>query len=111
MIHGSLKRFKEIMKEYYDIWNKRRTKEKIKAKILTNEAIEVPYAEIDLLTEEEKSSITNFTFGNKVIITLWSDVPIAILIESEEIAKDTVLFFNTIWNREIKIYSGVDPKD
>lgn len=107
LIHGSLTRFKEIMEEYHDIWNQRRLKEKVKVKILTNEDVELPLAEVDLLTEEETSNITTFTFGNKVIIILWSDVPVAILIESEEIAKDNVRFFYNLWNREIKIYSGV----
>lgn len=107
LIHGSINRFRDIMESYYEIWNQRRSKEKIKAKILTNEDLEVPFAEISLLSEEEKSSITTFTTEDKVIITLWSDMPVAVLIESEEIAKDNASFFNSIWEREIKIYSGV----
>ena len=107
LIHGSITRFQQIMEEYYEIWNKRREKEKIKARILTNEDVELPLAKVDLLAEEEKSNITTFTFGNKVIVALWSDVPVAIFIESKEIAKDTTSLFNNLWNREIKIYSGV----
>lgn len=107
LIHGSITGFQKVMEEYYEIWNKRREKEKIKAIILTNEDVELPLSEVDLLTEEETSNITTFTFGNKTIIILWSDIPVAILIESEEIAKDNTLFFNNLWNREIKIYSGV----
>jgi predicted DNA-binding transcriptional regulator len=68
---------------------------------------ESPFTDISLLNEEEKSSITTFTFGNKVIITLWSDVPVAILIKSKEIAQDNIKFFYNLWEREIKIYSGV----
>lgn len=107
LIHGTISQFKESMESYYDIWNTRRIKEKIKAKILTNEDVEVPLSQISLLSEEEISSITTFTFGNKVIIALWSDVPIALLIESEEITRDNRAFFNSIWEREIKIYQGV----
>ncbi len=107
LIHGSIAGFQKVMDEYYDIWNKRREKEKIKAKILTNEDVELPLAEVDILTEEETSNLTTFTFANKTIIILWSDIPVAILIESEEITKDNTLFFNNLWNREIKIYSGV----
>ncbi len=108
LIHGSIKPFIDIMESYYDIWNQRRIKEKIKAKILTNEDLEMPFSEIDLLTEEEKSNTTTFTFGNRIIIAMWSDNPVAILIESEEIAKENALFFNSLWNREIKIYSGLE---
>ncbi|MDP3765495.1 MAG: helix-turn-helix domain-containing protein [Nanoarchaeota archaeon] len=107
LIHGSINKFKEAMESYYEIWTQRRLNEKIKAKILTNEEIEMPLSEINLLSEEEKSSITTFTFGDKVIIILWSDVPVAVHIESKEIAKDNALFFNSIWEREIKIYSGI----
>ncbi|HJN57178.1 MAG TPA: helix-turn-helix domain-containing protein [Candidatus Woesearchaeota archaeon] len=108
LIHGSIIKFKESMDSYYEIWNNRRVKEKIKAKVLTNEEIEIPFTDISLLNEEEKSSITTFTFGNKVIITLWSDVPVAILIKSKEIAQDNIKFFYNLWEREIKIYSGVE---
>ncbi len=107
-IHGSMHSFQKIMEEYYTIWNARRIKEKIHAKILSNEEIKLELAEIDILPAEEKSSITTFTFGNNVIIALWAGMPIAIHIESEEIARDSMHFFNTIWEREIKIYTGVD---
>ena len=107
-IHGSMTRFKETMENFYEIWNKRRVKEKIPLKVLSNEEVQLELTEIDILSEHEKSSTTTFTFGNKSILVLWSEIPIAIFIESEEIAKDNTTFFNNIWNREIKIYSGVD---
>jgi len=108
LIHGSINHFIQIMGSYFDIWNQRRIQEKIKAKILTNENVKIPFSEIDLLSEEEKSATTTFTFGNKIIIVMWSDTPVAILIESEEIAKENTSFFNRVWGREIKIYSGVE---
>ncbi|HII65863.1 TPA: TrmB family transcriptional regulator [Candidatus Woesearchaeota archaeon] len=107
-VHGTMARFREIMGSFYEIWDARRVKGKIPLKILSNEEVRMELAEMDVLPEEERSSITTFTFGNKVIIVLWADVPVAIHIESGEIAKDTVSFFNAIWNREIRIYSGVD---
>jgi len=108
VIHGSILLFKKTMDSYYDIWNKIRIREKIKARILTNESVDVPFTEIELLSKEEKSATTTFTFGNKIIIVMWSDIPVAILIESDEIAKENNLFFNSLWNRDIKIYSGVE---
>ena len=107
-IHGSLQNFQKVMEEYYTIWNARRVKENISAKILSNEEITLDLAQADVLPAEEKSSITTFTFGNNVIIVLWAGLPIAIHINSEEIAKDNIQLFNAIWEREIKIYSGVD---
>ncbi len=108
LIHGSLSPFMKTMESYFTIWNQRRTKEKIKAKILTSEHVEVPFAEIDILSEEEKSATTTFTFGDKIIIAVWSDIPVAILIEDKDIAKENSAFFNNQWDREIKIYSGVE---
>lgn len=107
-IYGSIERFKQVMESFYTIWNTQRAKAKISVKVLSNEEVNMELAETDILSEEEKSSITTFTFGNKVIIALWGDIPVAILIENEEIAKDNIAFFNAIWDREIKIYSGVD---
>lgn len=107
-IHGSISQFKEVMGTFFEIWDSRRIKEKIPLKVLSNEEIKLELAQVDILPDEEKSSITTFTFGNKVIIVLWADIPVAILIESQEISKDTIAFFNEIWEREIKIYSGVE---
>ncbi len=107
-IQGSVLRFQEVMESFFEIWNSRRVKEHISLRVLSNEEIKLELAQVDILPEEEKSSTTTFTFGNKVIIVLWADIPVAILIESEAIANNTRAFFNAIWDREIKIYSGVD---
>ncbi len=107
LIHGSIKKFREMIPSYYEIWNKRRSEEKIQAKVLSAEDVDVPFAETELLPEEEQSALTTFTFGKYTLIVLWSDIPVAILIDSPAIAKDNAAFFNNIWEREIKIYSGV----
>jgi sugar-specific transcriptional regulator TrmB len=108
LIHGSISLFMKTMESYFDMWNQRRIKERIKTKILTTENVDIQFAEIEFLNEEEKSATTTFTFGNKIIIVMWSDIPVAILIESDEIAKENNLFFNSLWDREIKIYSGIE---
>jgi sugar-specific transcriptional regulator TrmB len=107
LIHGSMFRFQQVMESYYDIWNKQRTRAGIRAKVLTNEEIELPLAQLDLLAEEERTSSTMFVFGDTTIITLWSDMPVAILIKSSDIALAQTAFFKSIWEREIRIYSGV----
>jgi len=104
LIHGSIKKFQEVMGSYYNIWNERRAKEKIQTKILTNDDVEVTNAKVSLLTEE--TATTTFTFSNKLITISWSDIPVAILIEDKEIVNNNKQFFNNIWNREIKIYTG-----
>lgn len=110
-MHGSLLNFQNVMKQGFEVWNQRRTKEKIALRLLTPEdvsSVKLDYAEVEELPEEERTAITTFTFGNRTIIAFWSDVPVATLIESNEIARNNTAFFNAIWNREVKIYSGVD---
>ncbi|MEK6853738.1 MAG: helix-turn-helix domain-containing protein, partial [Nanoarchaeota archaeon] len=110
-MHGSLLKFQSSVQQYFEVWNARRVKAKIQLKVLTPEDftnIKLENAEVQELPEEEKTAITTFTFGDKTVTAFWSDVPVAILIESIEIAKNNTAFFNAIWNREVKIYSGVD---
>lgn len=105
-LYGTLQKFRDVLPVHFDIWNKRRVKQNTCMKILSSEDIHLDAAEADLLSEEEHSITSTFTFGENVLIVLWGDVPIAILIKSKEIAGNTIAFFNAIWNREVKIYSG-----
>lgn len=105
-LHGTLKKFQETMPTYFEIWNKRRIKQKIRMKILSSETINLDFSDSDILPEEEQTIISNFTFGDIMMLIIWSDYPVAILIKSDEIAKNNITFFNTIWDREVKIYSG-----
>jgi sugar-specific transcriptional regulator TrmB len=107
LINGSMERFAKKMDFYFDVWNQRRVDEKTPVKILTTEKVDIPLSEINLLTHEEKSTTTTFTCGNKLVIIMWAEIPVAILIQSDELAKENKLFFNNLWNREIKIYSDV----
>ena len=106
-IYGSIKKFQDIMKHYYEIWNKQRVKQKVKTKILTPDIMDVSDSEIDYLSEEHKTNTTTFTFGNKTAVVLWSAVPVAILTESKEVAESNIHFFDGLWNREVKVYTGV----
>src|SRR3989338_3566561 len=107
-LHGTLKKFQEIMQTHFEIWNKRRIKAKIKMKILSSESFDLDLSESDILTEEEQTITSNFTFGDTMLDIMWGDYPVAVLIKSKEIAKNNITFFNTIWNREVKIYSGAN---
>jgi len=106
-LHGSLSLFQEKMSTYFTIWNSRRIKEKIKMKILSSEDVILEHTETDLLLDEEKLVTSTFAFGEYVLTIMWGDLPIGILIKSKEIAENTVAFFNTVWNRPVKIYLGV----
>ena len=106
-IYGSLKKFQNVMEHYYEIWNKQRIKNKIKTNILTADSIELNGAQTDYLSDDHKTNTTTFTFGNKTAVILWSTIPVAILTESKEVAESNIHFFNDLWNREVKVYSGI----
>lgn len=107
-IYGSLSSFQEIMEHYFEIWNKQRVEMGIKTKIISADKTEMKNIDRDYLPPEQKETTTTFTFGNKVAIVLWSQVPAGILMESKEVARSNISFFNNIWNRETKIYTGTE---
>ncbi len=105
-VHGSMSLFKEALPTQFEIWNTRRINLKIPLKILSSEKIKLELAESDQLAAEEKSITTTFTFGHSTLIVMWSDHPLAIHIDNKNIADNNRNLFNTIWNREVKIYKG-----
>ncbi len=105
-LYGSLFLFQKTMEHYYEIWNKQRVELKVVTKILSADKIDFVSASIDYLPSEQKENTTTFTFGNKVAIILWGQVPVGILMESKEVAHSNISFFNNLWNREVKIYTG-----
>ncbi|MBI2573658.1 helix-turn-helix domain-containing protein [Candidatus Woesearchaeota archaeon] len=105
-VHGSLNLFKGAFSVHFEIWNTRRVNLKIPLKILSSEKIKLELAESDQLPLEEKSITTTFTFGNSTLIVMWNDHPLAIHIDNKNIADNNRVLFNTIWNREVRIYKG-----
>lgn len=106
-LHGSLLSFKETMPTYFEIWNARRIKQKNQMKVLSSETVNLEYTTADLLSEQEEALTTTFVFGNITLTIMWGGSPLAMLIKSKEVAENNIAFFNTIWNRDVKIYSGV----
>ncbi|MAF35799.1 hypothetical protein CL622_01630 [archaeon] len=105
-LHGTLKCFQRKMPTHFRIWNQRRIKKKIHMRILSSENVTLTLAKSGLLSEEEKDVTSNFTFGSFTLLIMWGDYPVAVLIRSKEIAENNRAFFYTIWDREVKIYSG-----
>jgi sugar-specific transcriptional regulator TrmB len=105
-IYGAIQEFHNIMEHFYEIWNKQRIKNKIKTKVLTSDVVTLNGVEIDYLSEDNKTNTTTLTFGDKIIVILWSKVPIAILTKSQDLAKSNRSLFENLWNNEVKTYSG-----
>jgi len=95
-LHGTVQEFEKSMDVYFNIWNKRRIKNKIDMYILSSEPVKLERAKSELLSKEEKSQTTSFVFGDKTLTIRWGDHPVAVLITSKEIAKENLFVFKTI---------------
>lgn len=106
-IHGSLSLFKEKLSTFFGLWTAKCISEKRGLTALSYEDVVIDGWQIELLPKEEATKTTVFVCGNKTVTVLWKDDPIALQVTSQSIADDQRSFFNAIWKREIKIYSGV----
>ena len=102
LVFGGGGKFKELLPDYFEIWNKERTKNKIKLKILhdkslKNKSSNYPLCEIKYLSKEFDNPSPTMIYSNKVVITLWIEKPLAFVIESDEVAKTYRSYFNLLW--------------
>ena len=100
--YGSGGFFPEYYKEYYSTWESERLKKRIKMRILASITVKgkVPKKKL----QEFKYVTTNFTnltstfvFDNKVAFLIWTNSPLAILIENKELAESHRNYFEELW--------------
>ncbi|MFH0713527.1 MAG: helix-turn-helix domain-containing protein [Candidatus Micrarchaeota archaeon] len=104
---GMMQGFRFHMKHYTQIWNKQREKLQIPVKMLF---IDVPGVRTALkglkfwsskpLPKKFYSSVPWWLYGNKMVLVFWSEDPLAISIESPELAKTYRHFFNAMWKNK-----------
>lgn len=77
---------------------------KIPLKIIFNEKVrknkenwKFAFSEIRFNNYLEETPATTWIYGNKIAIIVWSEQPIATLIESDNVAKSYRQFFNILW--------------
>lgn len=95
--------FKEILREYFDQFQNRKKKKKIKAKILIDESLKNSdyvksiSGKIKFLPKEYNYPSATFVYSNKVAFFVFTEYPTAFLIESKEIAESYKSYFNLLW--------------
>ena len=99
-MQGSIKKFKQIMEHYYESFELRRKRAKIKLKALVDEPIKG--AEIEIL-EEEQNTLSLF-YNDKAIIILLTTPTLAILIKSKEFVKSNIALINKFFEEEVRVY-------
>jgi len=104
LVYGAEGKFKDIMQHYFTIWQKRRVKARIPAKIIYSETIrgkrlkeEIKYVKIKYIPKEYATPANTLIYSNKIVIMVWGQEPIATMIRSKEIVTAYTSFFNLLW--------------
>jgi len=101
---GAEGKFKDIFKWYFDNWQNRRIKLKIRYKIIYNSRLkgkrptkEQKLVKIRFLPEKYEFPATNIIYGNKIAIIVWEISPIGFVLESEKAVKSFLSYFALLW--------------
>lgn len=99
---GATKGFPFFKPLHFEIWESQRIKLKIPMKIITSEHVrkQIPrkrLQEIRFLEKQFNNFSSTIIYENKVAVFMWTDDPIAILIESKELAESYENYFNLLW--------------
>ena len=102
---GSSGKFMEIMEHDYVMFQKRKEKLKIAAKIIVSNSsknkkfIKAAYAEFKFLNEEDIGPTTTLIYGNSIAIIIWDLIPMGIVIKSKHVNKSYKKYFNYLWGK------------
>lgn len=100
---GGIGKSLEALPYFIDGWHKRRVKLGIMRKMLLSEEVKrkkvtrFPLTKIRYLPRAYGTLESTIIYGNKVANIIWVDEPLAIVIESEKIAKAYTKQFNLMW--------------
>ena len=102
---GAEGKFKDIFKWYFDNWQKRRSKLRLKYKIIYNSKLkgkrptkEQKLVEVGFLPEKYEFPATTIAYGNKLSIIVWEVSPIGFILESEKAVKSFLGYFDLLWS-------------
>ena len=101
---GSSGMFPKFYSEYFDIWEAKRVKQKIKMRIVTSKTmkgktITKKLQIIKFLDTEFKNQTSTFIYNDKVAIFIWTENPLAILIQDNEYADSNKNYFESLWKQ------------
>ena len=96
-------KFKEVLGDYFYIFQKRKKQKKIKAKILIDESlrnsdyVKSIHGEIKFLSKEYNYPTATFIYDDKIVFFVFTEYPNAFLIESKEVAESYRNYFELLW--------------
>lgn len=102
---GSSGKFLEIMQHDFIMFQKRKKELKINSRIILSESsrrtetVRVAYAHFKYISDEFSAPTTTFIYENKIAIIIWSEVPVATVIKSKEVALSYKNYFELLWKK------------
>ncbi len=103
-VFGAQGKYEETLPIYFQQFNKKREKEKIKLKVIYSEKLRelrkknpVIFSDVKYIPRVYDSPSTTFIYADKVAIIMWINPPIGILIEGKELTKSYMNFWEILW--------------
>jgi sugar-specific transcriptional regulator TrmB len=104
-VMGASGKFKELFHAYFIHWQNRRVKAHITLHIIYSASTrkeqrekELALSEIKYIENANVTPSTTFIYGDKVAIIMWSEVPLAFLMRSQNVADSYRNFFDMLWD-------------
>ncbi|MEK6938240.1 MAG: helix-turn-helix domain-containing protein [Nanoarchaeota archaeon] len=100
-IIGASRNASETLKYYLPHYTSKRLKKKLKLYLIyagKSRDFAVPYGETRYLPESYASPVSTNIYGDKVVIMVWSQEPVAILIKEKAVAQTYMHYFNLLWS-------------
>jgi len=103
-VYGAEGRLKEIFPIYFHHFHKKRVGKKIGIKIIYKESVkehkrekELKLIKMKYIPDEFDTPANTWIYGDKVVITVWSEQPISTVIRSKQVAKAYKTNFELLW--------------
>lgn len=101
---GAEGRFKDVYRWYFSNWQKRRVKQEVKYKIIYKFKLrgkrptsDQKLVQVRYLPDKYEFPATTIVYGDKVAILLWDKSPIGFVLESKEVVKSFLSYFDVLW--------------
>lgn len=99
LILGANEDASDILKFYFNWYNKKRVSKKINTKVIaySKELLRMKNVQIKFLPEKYNNPVAINIYGSKTAIILWSKDPLAIVIDDQEVTQGFKKHFELMW--------------
>jgi len=106
--YGSSRSSYEIIPVFMEEWHKKRIKRKVMMKVIYNNTKQarekvrklktsLKYVKYKFIPIELESPTAIVIYANKVVLQSWTKEPFAVMIESEDMVKNQIKYFDELW--------------